>query len=141
MPEILWPPQAPIYPIRNSVRGGGVPDRVSFQTDSNIPIDRPLITAQVKNYDITLPPMARADFAAFEDWYRTTLGMGTRRFVWLHPMTGRFALCRILSGDPAYQEQQVIKQKIAVSFRMMVLPNAVDQQLYLINASSVMVAL
>lgn len=140
MAEILWPPQAPLYPVRNSVRGGGVPDRLSFQTDSNIPIDRPLITAQVKNYDIALPPMTRGDFAAFETWYREALRMGTRRFVWLHPMTGRFALCRILSGEPSYQEQQVIKQKIAVSFRMMVLPNAVDQQLYLINSCNVVVA-
>lgn len=134
MVEVIWPAAAPLRPVRNSVTGGPRMDRYSFETESGIPIDRPLTTALIKQYDIRLPQMTRDDFAEWDAWYQGDLGMGTRRFVWLHPMTDRFALCRILGGEQSFTEQQGIKNSVIVGFRMLILPQPVDQTAYVIRS-------
>ncbi len=128
-----------IWPLRLSfdllgTYGGPQSNRVSFGTDSGIPIERPKYTAETELWNFVTEPMERFDVNIFTAWYRDTLVSGVSPFVLTHPMTEEFARWKIVDGSPPYTVRPISYELVTLSFQAMKLAHPVDQSAYYITA-------
>lgn len=84
---LVWPASLPTEPLADSFKPGGDPrGRIATSTDTGPGQQRARSPLQYKRMELTIP-IPRADFAAFESFYETTLGNGAKPFEFPHPLT------------------------------------------------------
>lgn len=128
---IPWPASVPSCVMPMSPQGGLRDNRLSFETDDAVtPVERPRTSWAPELYQVTMVPMDRAMFEAFQAWFRGPLAYGSLPFVMDHPITREPTVWRIVKGDPPYQVSKVLAMRsadvrgISVSFGIQSLPMA-----------------
>lgn len=131
-PIIPWPAGVPSCVMPMSPQGGLRDNRLSFETDeATTPVERPRTSWAPELYQVTMVPMDRAMFQAFQAWFRGPLAYGSLPFVMDHPITREPTVWRIVKGDPPYQVSKVLTmgrpdvRGISVSFGIQSMPLAV----------------
>lgn len=129
---IPWPAGVPSCVMPMSPQGGLRDNRLSFEADDAVtPVERPRTSWAPELYQVTMVPMDRAMFQAFQDWFRGPLAYGSLPFVMDHPITRQPTVWRIVKGDPPYQVSKVLAMRsadvrgISVSFGIQSMPLAV----------------
>lgn len=102
-PIIDWPLGVPSCIMPLSPQGGLQDNRISFEPDAGVPIERPRTTWAPEVYAVDLVPLTVAQFTTFQRWYRADLASGTLPFRFLHPITRIVSPWRIVKGNPPYQ--------------------------------------
>lgn len=130
-----------IWPLRlefdaAGTMGGPQNNRVTFQTDSMIPIERPLTTARIELWRIVTAPLDRGEVQYFETWFDTDTAYGVHKFVMAHPRNDTLGLWKIRAGDMPYRVNNVTGTLFTISFEAMMLPGAVDAEAYVITADN-----
>ena len=131
---IPWPEGVPSCVMPMSPQGGLRDNRLSFETDDAVtPVERPRTSWAPELYQVTMVPMDKAMFQAFQAWFRGPLAYGSLPFVMDHPITREPTVWRIVKGDPPYQVSKVLPMRsddirgISVSFGIQSMPLAVPQ--------------
>ena len=115
-----WPaslPQIPapgmsVAPQRN---------KISFEPEIGDSIDRRRGTAASKAYQISLPPMTKAQFAIFEAFFEDDLYDGVLPFTWNDPISGASHSWKFTGDDPPYSAEVLMggdEGIIKVAFRL-----------------------
>lgn len=128
----IWPLR-PSYDLAGT-SGGPQSNRVSFGTESGIPIERPKYSAELELWNIITEPVERSEANIFAAWYRDTVFSGALPFILTHPMTNAFGRWKIIDGSPPYTIQPISYELVTLRFQAMKLPNPVDQGAYYITA-------
>ena len=89
-----WPSNIAFNPLL-SATGGPESNLVSFKPDVGPPMSRPMSTALVEIFDLTMIFEPLTQGAIFEDWWRDDLAFGSLPFIWRHPRTKAVGKWRI----------------------------------------------
>lgn len=115
-----WPASLPQIPVPGM---GIAPQRnkVSFEPEIGDSIDRRRGTAASKIYQIALPPISKAQFIVFTEFFEEDLYDGVLPFDWSDPLTGELHSWKFTGDDPPYTAEAMMggdEGLIKVSFRL-----------------------
>jgi hypothetical protein len=134
MSYAIWP--LPVSFDASGVSGGPQSNRITFSSDSGIPIERRRNTARVESWSLKTFPVSDAKLAEFEDWFDDSIAAGASPFVLQHPKTRKFGLWKIVDGSPPYTLTIVSSTLTSISFTGMLLPNPLSQSDYTLAGGS-----
>lgn len=100
----VWPVTLPQHP-ESGMSISPQRNKISFQPELGDSIDRRRGTAASKIYSINLPPLTKAQFAIFEEFFEDDLMDGVLPFTWLDPLTGVSHSWKFTDDDPPYNAE------------------------------------